>query len=429
MRKIILVVVAVTVIITAFYAYKKLAFAAYDIVDVLNIVDQSVTQEELLEQLEFLASEDMGGRPTGTIETGPSEESIVVTTYLVDKLKSLPGLKPAGTDNSPLQNFQIKAMVGENYKFTPTTKEGEILSELDCPWCNRYETGAILSTADSRNVAFYIEGSELPNEYVILMAHYDHIGLGKTGRSPQHAGTVHPGAEDNASGTSALLEVAETFSDLYQSNIRPKRSIVFLFAGAEEKGLLGAVYYAHKFPLSGKVVAVISNDMVGRGLDNTSLWLTATPKGEETPERIPEIWNYIQKWSVFFNFTIESPPDEMNVFYRSDHYAFFSASPENDRIPAMLFSAKWDMDKFNAYKEESRKIRSKEKASVDPDKRFYYHTIWDTIYDEHGNLNIKLDRLERHAEFITLIAFETASGPRPDYVEQLKDLQKTKRLP
>ena len=110
---------------------------------------------------------------------------------------------------------------------------------------------------NSENIIGVVEGSDptLKNEYVILTAHYDHVGITPDGQ-------VNNGADDNGSGTVALLEVAEAFSLMQK---KPERSIVFAWVTAEEKGLFGSGYYAKYpvFPLS-QTVANINLDMVGR---------------------------------------------------------------------------------------------------------------------------------------------------------------------
>jgi Zn-dependent M28 family amino/carboxypeptidase len=110
------------------------------------------------------------------------------------------------------------------------------------------------------NVATYIPGST--NEYVIVGAHYDHLGLGdEHSLAPSQIGTVHPGADDNASGTAGVIELAKW----YAKQPRQKRGILFLDFAGEELGLLGSEYYADHpiLPLS-NAVAMINMDMIGR---------------------------------------------------------------------------------------------------------------------------------------------------------------------
>lgn len=122
------------------------------------------------------------------------------------------------------------------------------------------KTGSDVKVLQGKNVIAYIEGSDpvLKNEYVVFMAHYDHIGVDKEGN-------VYNGADDNGSGTVAIMEVAEAFAGL---EVKPKRSIVFLWVTCEEKGHLGSRFYCDHpvFPLD-KTIASINLDMVGRVYD------------------------------------------------------------------------------------------------------------------------------------------------------------------
>jgi hypothetical protein len=110
------------------------------------------------------------------------------------------------------------------------------------------------------NVAAYVPGET--NEYVIIGAHYDHLGLGEQfSLAPSLAGTVHPGADDNASGTAGVLELARYFA----AKPKAKRGVLFLNFAGEELGLLGSGYYAThpELPLD-KAVTMINLDMIGR---------------------------------------------------------------------------------------------------------------------------------------------------------------------
>ncbi|HEV2690187.1 MAG TPA: M28 family peptidase [Bryobacteraceae bacterium] len=113
------------------------------------------------------------------------------------------------------------------------------------------------------NVGAYLAGDT--NEYVIIGAHYDHLGLGEQfSMAPSLAGTVHPGADDNASGTAGVLELAHWFSREPKHN----RGILFLTFAGEELGLLGSSYYVNHpvLPLA-NAVAMINMDMIGRVRD------------------------------------------------------------------------------------------------------------------------------------------------------------------
>ena len=113
------------------------------------------------------------------------------------------------------------------------------------------------------NVAGYLPGKT--DEYVIIGAHYDHLGLGgQYSLAPSLTGTIHPGADDNASGTAGVIELARWFA----RQPKQKRGILFLAFAGEELGLLGSAYYVEhpEIPL-GKAAAMINMDMIGRVRD------------------------------------------------------------------------------------------------------------------------------------------------------------------
>ena len=118
--------------------------------------------------------------------------------------------------------------------------------------------------AQTENVLAYIEGTdpELKNEVVVLSSHYDHIGIDPTlGEDP-----INNGADDDGSGTVALLEIAEAFMQAKRDGHGPRRSILFLHVAGEEKGLLGSAYYADTepvFPID-QTVTNLNIDMIGR---------------------------------------------------------------------------------------------------------------------------------------------------------------------
>lgn len=111
---------------------------------------------------------------------------------------------------------------------------------------------------NSENVGGFIRGTKRPEEVVIIIAHYDHIGVNKNGE-------VNNGADDNASGTAAVLEIAEAFSKAVADGIEPERSILFIPVSGEELGIFGSRYYTIDpyFKLDSTVL-VLNMDMIGR---------------------------------------------------------------------------------------------------------------------------------------------------------------------
>ncbi|AMV37606.1 M20/M25/M40 family metallo-hydrolase [Planctomyces sp. SH-PL62] len=122
---------------------------------------------------------------------------------------------------------------------------------------------------EDRNVIGFLPGSDpvKKNELVVFSAHYDHVGV-------DDKGEIHNGSDDNASGTSGLLEIAQAFA----AAPRPARSVAFLWVSAEEKGLLGSKWFAdhQALPEGGKIVADINLDMISRN-DPTKIGATPSP--------------------------------------------------------------------------------------------------------------------------------------------------------
>ncbi|MCG2460723.1 M20/M25/M40 family metallo-hydrolase [Flavobacteriaceae bacterium F89] len=123
------------------------------------------------------------------------------------------------------------------------------------------------------NVIGYIEGNDprLKDEYIVLGAHYDHLGYGGGPSSKSNKIALHPGADDNASGTAALLEIAEKL-EAHKDSL--KRSVLLIAFGAEEQGLLGSRYFTENpvVPLS-QIVLMVNMDMVGRLNDQNQVFM------------------------------------------------------------------------------------------------------------------------------------------------------------
>ncbi|HLL77001.1 MAG TPA: M20/M25/M40 family metallo-hydrolase [Pyrinomonadaceae bacterium] len=125
------------------------------------------------------------------------------------------------------------------------------------------ETDIVKREAPAYNVVGILEGSDpkLKDEAIVIGAHYDHLGRGGQGSLAQREGEIHHGADDNASGTAAVLELARVFSAS-----RPRRTVVFAAFGGEEEGLLGSNFYVNRQPAVplAQTVAMFNMDMVGR---------------------------------------------------------------------------------------------------------------------------------------------------------------------
>jgi hypothetical protein len=171
----------------------------------------------------------------------------------------------------------------------------------------------------SENVLGMIKGSTLPNEYVFITAHYDHIGV--------MDGKVYNGADDDGSGTVGVMEIAQAFMQAKQAGITPKRSIVFLTVSGEEKGLLGSAYYVEHpvFPLT-NTVCDLNIDMIGRGdeehkNDSNFVYIIGSDKISTDLHAINENANQTHT-QLKLDYTYNNENDPNRFYYRSDHYNF-----------------------------------------------------------------------------------------------------------
>ncbi len=173
------------------------------------------------------------------------------------------------------------------------------------------------------NVAGYLQGSDpvLKNEYVIIGAHFDHLGYGETGSLYRGKDKqIHNGADDNASGTTGVLELAEKFSS---EKDKLKRSVIFVAFSGEELGLLGSNYFAQNLPVPTKnVAAMINMDMIGRLNEEQSLMVY----GAGTSKIWKEMLNNFNK---DYNFKLAFNDEG---FGPSDHTSFYSKE-----IPVLFF--------------------------------------------------------------------------------------------
>jgi len=200
------------------------------------------------------------------------------------------------------------------------------------------------------NVVAVLEGSDpaLKDEYVVVSAHMDHIGVGAatlaSGRlSSDPVDSIYNGADDNASGTTAVLEIAEAMSSLRTA---PRRSVMFLLVSGEEKGLWGSEYFTSHSPVPlDRMVADLNTDMVGRnwpdtivaiGRDQSDLGTTLDRVDAAHPELgmtvIDDIWpeqRYYQR-SDHYNFARRGVP--ILFFFNGEHEDYHGPNDEVDKI-------------------------------------------------------------------------------------------------
>jgi aminopeptidase YwaD len=218
------------------------------------------------------------------------------------------------------------------------------------PGTNRALTGEITLSTDvvrnevaAYNVVGVLEGSDpvLKNENIVIGAHYDHLGRGGEGSLASRPGEIHHGADDNASGTAGLLELARIFS---AQGPKLKRSVIFIAFGGEEEGLLGSNYYVNHplIPLA-NTVAMINMDMIGRMKDRKLVI-----GGVGTAKEWREIIGQANTFELTLNEDGYGPSDHSSFYIKQIPVLFFWTGTHNDyHKPSDTF------DKIN-YNDEAR---------------------------------------------------------------------------
>ena len=252
---------------------------------------------------------------------------IFVSGQTFDKKDNLPELKVGrGNAQTQIPVIQIKNYLANKI----LEKKGKKIIDLenfmiDNLQPNSFETGVTVDAktnveyvkARTQNVVAIVRGSDpkLKDEYIIIGAHYDHLGMGGKGSGSRKPDTtaVHNGADDNASGVASIIEIAEKFASL---EIKTKRSIIFIAFGAEEIGLLGSSYFTNN-PLVdlSKIYVMFNLDMIGK-LDTEKPILTIAGTG--TAEEFDDFLNkYEENTKIEFAF---SP----GGYGASDHSSFYT---------------------------------------------------------------------------------------------------------
>lgn len=252
-------------------------------------------------------------------------------------------------------------------------------------------------SAATQNVVAVFAGSDplLKNEYVALGAHYDHVGVG----IPVNGDAIYNGADDDGSGTTALLAMAEA---LAKASTRPKRSVLFVWHAGEEKGLWGSRYFTTypTIPLD-KIVTQINIDMIGRGKKGGD----TNPRNRELsgPNEIYVIGSKImstelgeltesvnrQYLNLTYDYRYDEPGDPNRFFFRSDHYNYARKG-----IPIVFF--------FDGEHED-------------------YHRPGDSVD------KIDFQKMEKVARTIYMTLWEVASRPSRPVVDKLLPARLTQR--
>jgi len=255
---------------------------------------KTITAEDLKKHLYIIAADSMEGRETGS--TGQKKAG----RYLISEYQKNNVSFPKGAANF-YQAVPASFLNGKRNRNLP----------------------------DSENIWAFIEGTEKPEEVIVISAHYDHVGI--------ENGEIYNGADDDGSGTSALLEIAQAFQMAKKAGHGPKRSILFLHVTGEEHGLLGSRYYSENplFPLA-NTVADINIDMIGRrdnlhASTNNYVYVIGANRLSAELDHICAVMN--QKYvGLDLDYRFNDPKDPNRFYERSDHYNFAKHG-----IPSVFF--------------------------------------------------------------------------------------------
>lgn len=216
-----------------------------------------------------------------------------------------------------------------------------------------------------KNVIGFIEGSDLKDEIVVVSAHYDHIG--------QKGDVIYNGADDNGSGTTTVLEIAEALATAKSMGNGPRRSVLCLLVTGEEKGLLGSYYYSENpiYPLE-NTIADVNIDMVGRvdkkyESNPNYIYVIGSDRLSTDLHNINEENN--NKYAhLTLDYTYNDENDPNRYYFRSDHYNFARLG-----IPAIFFF-NGVHDDYHQPGDTVDKINFEKMEKVG---RLIFHTIWD----------------------------------------------------
>lgn len=264
-----------------------------------NLTDLKVAEEyasyiktgSLRSHLHRLASDDFEGREAG--ELGQKKAAVFLKSFYLENHIQSPLNDSVYFQKIPSSYF--------NYRFKST-----------------------------ENVVAMIKGSECPDQIVVVSAHYDHLGINENGE-------VYNGADDNASGTVAVMEIAGAFIKAVQKGYRPRRTLLFLHFTGEEKGLVGSQFYVENpiFPLK-NTVTDINTDMIGRidNLHKNKVDYVYLIGSDRLSAQLDSIINQQNRkhTKLQLDYKYNAKNDSNRFYYRSDHYNF-----AKQNIPVVFF--------------------------------------------------------------------------------------------
>ena len=218
--------------------------------------------------------------------------------------------------NKKLPNFLGYTNKKWKKAFKKWTKKGKPILETKAKVFSKMK----IEKVETENVLGFLEGTDKKDELIVITAHYDHIGI--------IDGKIYNGADDDGSGTTAVLELAEAFSIAKKEGNPSRRSILFMLVTGEEKGLLGSSYYSDNpvFPLK-NTVSNLNIDMIGRmdkdhKDDPNYVYIIGSTMLSTQLHNLSESTAKMYAPNVKLDYTYNDKDDPNRFYYRSDHYNF-----------------------------------------------------------------------------------------------------------
>jgi hypothetical protein len=306
---------------------------------------ETIIVEDLEKHLNILASDSLEGRESGKRGQKMAGE------YIMNHFKNI-GIPPYKR-NTYYQKFREES--------------DRHVCKYNCENCDEDFITKIFKkkrVVKGENVLGYIEGKDLKDEIIILTAHYDHLG--------KHDTLLFNGADDNGSGTAAIMEIAQAFMMAKKEGKGPRRSVLVMAVSGEEKGLLGSKHYTDNpvYPLE-KTVANLNIDMIGRvdHYHDTSgyVYLIGSDMLSQELHNISENINK-KHIGLSLDYTFNAEDDPNRYYYRSDHYNF-----AKNNIP-VIFYFNGIHDDYHKVTDTVEKIDFKKTETI---TRLVFLTAWE----------------------------------------------------
>ncbi len=264
----------------------------------------------------------------GALVINPLQETF--NQRAVDNGKKTGVYYPRATAEGNAINYALvshafaKTLLGNNFDASlPAAKSYELfkIASFEKKMKTSFSFNKYRAVINASNVLGVIEGTDKKEEFVFLTGHYDHLG--------KRDGKIYYGADDDGSGTCAIIQMAEAFAKAAAEGHGPRRTIVFMTVSGEEKGLWGSEYYSDHpvFPLD-KTTVDLNTDMVGRvdterktGDTLNYVYVIGHDKISSDLPVINEGMNnkYTQ---LVLDYKFDDPNDQNRIYFRSDHYNF-----------------------------------------------------------------------------------------------------------